>query len=411
MTAAAGEPGAIGPARDGSPVPLPVARHDPFDPPGELSQIRGTAPLCRLSYPDGHVGWLATSYRLARAILADPRFSARSELKRAPICRPGLDPFTGATAQPGWFVDMDAPQHTRYRRLLAREFTVRRIALLEPEVEQIVSGHLGRLQQAGPPADLIEMFALPIPSLTICELLGVPYQDRADFQRDSTMLFSLEATAEEGAAAMGRLTDYMLGLVARKRPGREDDLLSSLVGGGELTGAEIAGACVLLLTAGHETISGMLGLSALMLLGHPGQLARLQAGPGPAGRAVEELLRYLTIFQFGVPRSALEDVRLDGRLIRAGETVTISLPAANRDPDRFGDPDELDLAREARGHLAFGYGMHQCLGQNLARMELRMALPALFGRLPGLRLAVPAEEVPLRSDAGFYGVHRLPVAW
>jgi cytochrome P450 len=410
MTGTAADKSGVMPAADAGPIALPTARSDPFSPPARLSQIRDSAPLRRLRYPDGHIGWLVTSDQLARSILADPRFSASSELKRAPIGRPGLDPFVGVEAQPGWFVDMDAPQHTRYRRLLAPQFTVRRIARLEPRVARIVDECLSRLDGADPPADLVDMLTLPIPSRTICELLGVPYADRADFQRDSTMLFSLQVTAVEARAAMDRLTAYMLGLVADKRTRPDDDLISSLAGS-ELTDTEIAGICVLLLTAGHETISGMLGLSVFMLLGRPAQVSQLTADPAVVGPAVEELLRYLTIFQFGVPRGALEDAEIDGRLIRAGETVTISLPAANRDPDRFGDPDKLDLGREARGHLAFGYGAHQCIGQNLARMELRLTLPELFRRMPGLRLAVPATDVPLHSDAGFYGVHRLPVMW
>jgi cytochrome P450 len=210
---------------------------------------------------------------------------------------------------------------------------------------------------------------------------------------------------------MRRLTEYLLGLVRRRRADPRDDLLSELAGSAELSDLEIAGSGVLLLTAGHETIAGMLGLSVFALLSHPEQLARLRDGSASKDAAVEELLRYLTIFQFGVPRSPLEDIELDGQLIRAGETVTVSLPAANRDPQRFECPDELDLARSARGHLAFGYGVHQCIGQNLARMELHVALPALFERLPGLRLAVPDGEVPLSHDAGFYGVLRLPAAW
>lgn len=409
--AGAGPPGTGSPGTGTGPVELPVARSDPFSPPAGLGQLRDQAPLRRLRYPDGHVGWLVTSYDLARAILADARFSARSELKRAPVARPGLDSFVGTEARPGWFVDMDGQRHYRYRRLLAREFTVRRMAALEPRVERIVEDCLDRLAAAAPPADLVAAFALPVPSAVICELLGVPYADRARFQHDSEIFFRLDATAEVARDALARLTDYMLGLVAHQRARPADGLVSRLASGGELTDAEIAGTCVLLLTAGHETLAGMLGLSTLLLLQRPGQLARLLAGPVAARAATEELLRYLTTFQFGVPRGAQEDAEVGGQLIRAGETVTISLPAANRDPGRFGAPDELDLGREARGHLAFGHGMHQCVGQHLARAELRIALPALFRRLPGLRLAVPAAQVPLRSDAAFYGVHRLPVAW
>lgn len=395
-----------------APISLPVARSTPFDPPKELGRLRASDPLRRLIYPDGHVGWLATSYPLARAMLADPRFSARSELKRVPIRRQGADPFIGKPALPGWFIDLDPPHHTRYRQLLAGLFTVRRIGQLQPEVERIVNDQLDAMAAAGPPAELVEQFALPIPTLAICGLLGIPYADRSGFHRDSAILFNLGVTAQQGADAMHRLTDYLLKLIRRKRARPAYDLLSSLAQRQELTDAEIAGIGVLLLTAGHETVASMLGLGAFALLSsHRHQLELLRDGAVSPVFAVEELLRYLTIFQYGVPRSPLEDIGLAGHRIRTGECITISLPAANRDPDRFIQPDMLDLARNARGHLAFGYGAHQCLGQHLARLELRIALPVLLRRFPGLRLAMPADKVSLSADVGFYGVHSLPVTW
>jgi cytochrome P450 len=184
-------------------IPLPTLRGTPFDPPADLGRLRATEPLCRLVYPDGQLGWLITGYALARTVLADPRFSARSELKRLPVLRPGAAPFIGAPALPGWFVDMDPPDHTRYRKLLAGRFTVRRVAQLGPWVERVVRERLDALELAGPPADLISLFALPIPSLTICELLGVPYADREVFHRDSTILFSLEVTRRRARTPCG----------------------------------------------------------------------------------------------------------------------------------------------------------------------------------------------------------------
>ncbi|GII95265.1 cytochrome P450 [Sinosporangium siamense] len=388
---------------------LPTERSCPFSPPSLLSVYREQEPIRRLRYPDGHLGWLVTGYGQARRILADNRFSARSELKRVPVARPGADPFIGQPALPGWFVDMDPPEHTRFRRLLAGQFTVRRTQELRPRVELLVAGHLDTMAEAGPPTDLVTDFALPIPSLVICELLGVPYSDRADFQHNSTVLFSLDSTAEEGVEAMDALTGFLRGLIRRRRTRPESDLLSRLAHDSDLDDEELAGVGVLLLTAGHETVASMLGLGSYLLMSHPQWAAQITA-PETADGAVEELLRYLTIFHFGVPRSPLIDVDFDGLLLRAGESITISLPAANRDPDRFTAPDRLDLTRAAGGHLAFGYGVHQCIGQNLARMELRAGYPALFGRFPRLRLAVPAEEVRL-GGAGFYGVHRLPVTW
>ncbi|MFF3917317.1 cytochrome P450 [Streptomyces sp. NPDC001852] len=397
--------------RHGEVVVLSTRRTGPFEPPGGQAGPGAAAPVRRLRYPDGHTGWLVTSHALARRLLADPRLSARSELKRAPVARPGADPFYGAPALPGWLVDMDPPDHTRIRRCLAGWFTARRTKVLRPQIEQLVAGHLDAMERAGAPADLVEALALPVPSLTICELLGVPYGLRDAFQRDSATLFRLDATAEEATEAMERLDGLLRDLAGHKRRRPADDLLSALVTDGRLSMAEIVGAGVLLLTAGHETTAGSLSLGVFALLCHPDQLAVLRADWSLVDNAVEELLRYLTIFHFGVPRTPLADIEVDGVVLRAGESVTVSLPAANRDPERFAEPDRLDVRRRATGHLAFGHGIHQCLGQNLARAEMRAVFPALFQRFPGLRLAVPREKVPLAADRGFYGVHHLPVGW
>ena len=390
--------------------PHPTARPTPFDPPAELADYRETEPIRRMRYPDGHVGWLVTSHGLARSILADPRFSARSEFKRPPVSRPGADPFYGAPALPGWLVDMDAPEHTRIRQRLAGKFTARRMREMRPGIERIIDGLLDQMERDRPPVDLVEAFALPVPSLMICELLGVPYSERAEFQRNSETLFSLEVTADEAAAAMDRLYGFLRVLAATG--GQRDGLLTMLAEDGTLNAEEIAGVGVLLLTAGHESTSSSLALSTFTLLSHPEQLAKFRERPELVDNAVEELLRYLTVFHFGVPRTPLEDVEVDGHLLRTGESITVSLPAANRDPKWFTQaPDQFDIERRTVGHLAFGYGIHQCLGQNLVRMEMRAALPALFRRFPGLALAVPAEEVPLSTDMSVYGVHRLPVTW
>ena len=391
-------------------LPHPTTRGTPFDPPRELARYREHEPIRRMRYPDGHVGWLVTSHALARAMLSDPRFSARSEFKRPPVARPGVEPFYGAPALPGWLVDMDAPEHTRVRQRLAGKFTARRMREMTPVIDGIINDLLDRMAEAGPPVDLVASFALPVPSAMICELLGVPYSERAEFQSNSETLFSLTATAEQAAAAMERLYAFLRELA--KTGGQRDGLLTALVEDGTLDAEEIAGVGVLLLTAGHESTSSSLALSTFALLSHPDQLAKLTAGPDLAENAVEELLRYLTVFHFGVPRTPLEDVEFAGQLLKAGESITISLPAANRDPDWFPDhPDRLDLARRTTGHLAFGYGVHQCLGQNLVRLEMRAALPALFRRFPTLALAVPPQEVPLAADMSVYGVHRLPVTW
>ncbi|PXY27504.1 cytochrome P450 [Prauserella muralis] len=389
---------------------LPTTRTDAFDPPAEL--LSDPRPLRRMTFADGHRGWLVTSHELARAVLADARFSSRQELRRVVVPRPSVDELqAGKPASPGFFIVMDPPEHTRYRRLLTGQFTVRRINRLLPRIRQIVTEHLDAMRRSGPPADLVPAFALPVPSLVICELLGVPYADRERFQRDTAELLRLDATDEQAGTAMNSLTGYLSGLIEAKRARPSDDLLGGLVAGGELTGAEITGIAFLLLVAGHETTANMLGLGTFALLRHPAQFDALREGRVSVDAAVEELLRYLTVVQFGTTRTAVEDVELGGETITAGESVAVSLPAANRDPARFAGADTLDLAHDASGHLAFGHGVHQCLGQQLARIELRVGFAALAERFPSLRLAVPPEDVPLRGDMAIYGVHRLPVTW
>ncbi|WP_336323704.1 cytochrome P450 [Streptomyces lavendofoliae] len=391
------------------PVRLPRDRAEdhPLDPPPGLARLREERPLARMRYPDGHVGRLATGHATVRAIAADPRFSSRYELMHHPF--PGGPDGPLPPAPPGDMTGMDAPEHTRYRRLVAGRFTVRRMRELTARVERITADHLDAMERHGPVVDLIEAYAQPVPALMICELLGVPEADREVFTCRAAAVFDAEAPVEEQTAALTRLGEYVHELALAKRKHPTDDVLGELTRT-DLTDAELAGVGSFLLAAGLDTTANMIGLGTLALLRHPDQAAALRAGPESAGRAVEELLRYLTIAHTGA-RVALEDVELDGQVIRAGETVTLSLEAANRDPARFPDPDTLDLRRKATGHLAFGHGIHQCLGQQLARVELRVALPALFTRFPTLRSAVPPEEVRLRRNTNVHGVRRLPVTW
>jgi cytochrome P450 len=281
--------------------------------------------------------------------------------------------------------------------------------LLTERVEQICAELLDAMAEQGPPADLVTAFAQPVPALMICELLGVPYADHEFFQRQAMTLTSNNVTPEAQGAAMTALYEYLHELVVAKRKAPTDDLLSDLTTS-DLDDVELSGLGAFLLGAGLDTTANMLGLGTFALLTHPEQLADLRSGWSTPDQAVEELLRYLTIAHTGV-RVALTDVELGGELVRAGESVVLALQAANRDPVRYPDPDKLDVSRQASGHVALGYGIHQCLGQQLARVEMRVAFPALFGRFPGLRLAVSPEEVPLRTNSNIYGVHSLPVTW
>jgi cytochrome P450 len=369
---------------------LPTARRSgcPFDPPAELLDARSHGPISRYSFPDGHQGWLVTGYDLVRAVLADTRFSSRKELM---LHHPLID-YSGVEvppAAPGEFLLMDEPQHGRYRKPLVGKFTVRRMRQLTERVEQVTADHLDAMEEAGPPTDLVTAFATPIPAIMICELLGVPYEDRGAFQKQVESFMNGETSDEDLIAAYTATQQYLAELVA----------------------AKLQGMSLILLAAGLDTTANMLALGTFALLRNPEQLAALRADPALADQAVEELLRYLSVAKTFM-RTALEDVELGGQTIEAGTAVIMSLHTANRDPDRFPDPHVLDLGRRAGGHLAFGHGIHQCLGQQLARVEMRVAFPALLNRFPTLRLAVPADEVGLRPEtADIYGVKSLPVTW
>ncbi|MDG4800229.1 cytochrome P450 [Micromonospora sp. WMMD980] len=388
------------------PMTIPTRRDDPLQPPDRL---RRPMPITRLSFPDGHLGWLVTRHSTARQVLSDPRFSARQELVHFPVPLP-ISQRT-EPADPGWLVRMDPPDHTRYRRLLQGQFTTRRLRQLTPRVEKLAEEHLDAMERLGPPVDLVEAYALPIPSLVICELLGVPYADREEFQHHTAMLTRLNTTTDGMMAAVQALGAYVHQLVGRKRAEAGDDLLSGLVHSGELTDEELTNIAMLLLITGHETTAHMIAHGVYALLRHDDQLRALREDPALIDRTVEELLRHLAIVQTGISRAALEDVELEGELVRAGETVTVWISNVNRDPDVFDDPDRLDITRVATGHMSFGHGLHQCMGQPLARIEMRTAYQALFQRFPTLRLAVPPDEIPMRNEMAVYGVQRLPVAW
>ncbi|MFJ8547231.1 cytochrome P450 [Streptomyces sp. NPDC093586] len=393
------------PRTDLEPVEFPTERTCPFSPPPKLAELRDEHPVSRLAYPDGTTGWLVTGHAAARAVLSDPRFSARGEHRRMAVGGGIPEP-----ARPGVFIFMDPPEHTRFRKLFTGEFTVRRTQKMEPKVEKITADRIAAMREMGPSLDLVREFALPIPSLVICELLGVPYEDHAFFQRHSEIMLDHERTMEEAVGSYTLMAEFLSELVRRKRSEPEDDLLSR-VAASDLTDIEAAGSAMLLLAAGHETTAKMLGLGTYLLLSNPDQLEMLRNKPELINGAVEEMMRYLSIVQFGVVRGAVEDVELEGRLIRKGEVVTVALSAANRDPALFPGPDALDLSRNAGRHLGFGYGVHQCVGQQLARVEMRVAFSQLISAFPGLRLDVDPGEIETTRLASMYGVRRLPVSW
>lgn len=384
---------------------LPTERRSgcPFDPPMELLDARRQGPISRYTHPGGKPGWLITGYDMVRSVLADPRFSSRKDLMNV------VD-FELPPAPPGEFLLMDDPEHSRYRKPLVGKFTVRRMRMLTERIEQITADCLDAMEKTGPPTDLVTAFAKPIPTIVICEILGVPYEDRASFQEQIDSFMGGEVSDEELIAAYTATQEYLARLVAAKRANPTDDVLSELTDS-DLTDEELKGISLILLAAGFDTTANMLSLGTFALLRHPEQLAALRADPALTDDAVEELLRYLSVAKT-FHRTALEDVELGGQTIEAGTTVVLSYNTANRDPDRFTEPHTLDIRRQAAGHLAFSHGIHQCLGQQLARVEMRVAFRALIDRFPTLRLAVPADEVGLRPEAAdIFGVKSLPVTW
>jgi len=394
-------------------------RRDHFDPIKELATVRRDEGVRRVTSTFGMPAWLVARYEDVREVLADStRFSNASQLA---FSMPG-DTRTAEEkkkALAGQMLAADAPEHTRLRRFLTPEFTVRRMKRLEPRIHEIVEGHLDALEKAGSPADLVPSFALPIPSLVICELLGVPYSDRDEFQHRTSRQLDLSIPTEERIGLQREGRAYMEKLVAGAKADPGEDMLGMLVrehgtrdvNGDGITDDELAGLASLLLVAGHETTSNMLGLGTLALLRHPDQLAIMRDEPGAVDAAVEELMRWLSIVHTGVARTTTQEVEIAGHTIPAGELVLCALPSANRDPKYIDDPERLDLTRGAMGHVAFGHGIHHCLGAPLARMEMRIAFPALLRRFPDLASSLPFDEVPFRAFHFIYGLHSLPVTW
>ncbi|MGI5270192.1 cytochrome P450 [Nonomuraea sp. CA-218870] len=386
-------------------------RRNGFGPAPELSALRAER-VSRVATPFGVDAWMVTRHADIREVLGDA--------ERFPIAMRGLAQLPGApelteeqlaVLRAGNLLQLNPPDHTRVRRALAAEFTVRRMRRLEPRVARIVGEHLDAMEAAGPPADLVSAFALPVPSLVICELLGVPYEDREDFQRRTGRMLDMRTPPDEAVRLQLESRAYMAELVARQQADPGEELIGTLVRehGDDLSADELTGIGGLLLLAGHETTSNMLALGTLALLRHPGQLALLREEPGLVEAAVEELLRWLSIVHSGTFKVTGAEVEIAGQRIGPGELVVCALPAGNHDPHLVDDPGRLDLSRGEPGHLAFGHGVHHCLGAPLARMELRIALPALLGRFPALREAEPAPA--FRSQHIVYGLTSLHVAW
>jgi len=313
------------------------------------------------------------------------------------------------------FVGMDNPRHDHFRRMFTKEFTFRRMAALRPGIDAIIEQLLNDMAEHGPPIDLVESFGVKLPAMVMCQLFGSPYEDHKLIMRCAAGRHGLTQSPGEAARTADELVDYVRRLIAIKEREPADDMLTRVirdqVATGTLSRDDLAEIGSMILRAGHDTTANMISLGTLLLLQHGDQLAALLAEPSLIDGAVEELLRFLSPVQFAPRRVALEDVPIRAVVIRKGEGVFGLTPAANRDPVAFPDPDRFDIRRDAAQHVAFGYGIHQCLGQGLARIELQAVYPALFKRFPNLHVTEPVEAIPFKRDMQIYGVHRLPVAW
>ncbi|MCF4119913.1 cytochrome P450 [Antribacter sp. KLBMP9083] len=386
----------------------------PFNPPAEVRTKTSERPVTKVQIWDGSTPWLVTRYADQHALLTDPRLSIDETLPGFPHMTRGRSETAKHT--PPLITNTDAPEHTRLRRMVNMPFSVKRVEALRRSIQKIVDDLIDTMLAGNGPVDLVKALGLPVPTLVISELLGVPYDDHEFFQRNSNVTVSHTATEEEVAAASGALAGYLGELIDRKMAEPEDDVLSELaakVTAGEMARMEAVIMGVAILIAGHETSANMISLGTLVLLQNPDQLDALRGAESPkaVAAAVEELLRYLTIVHTGVRRIALEDIAIGGEVIKAGDGVILDLSAANWDPEEFAEPDRLDLTRSARHHHAFGYGAHQCLGQTLARVELQVVYSTLYRRIPTLRLAVPPDEIEFAFEGVAYGLRSLPVTW
>jgi cytochrome P450 len=386
---------------------MPLMRNGLNPVPG-LAERQQDEPVSKLEFPFGITAWLVTGYDDVKAVIGDTK-TYSNDFSNVVATAGGQ---ASAEQDPGGLGFSDPPHHTRLRKALTPEFTVRRLSRLIPRIEQIVEQQLAVMESTGSPVDLVETFAMPIPSLVICELLDVPYPDRADFQRLSGSRFDIFGGAGTGLDAISESLEYMAELVARQRKEPGDGLLGMLIRehGDEIDDRELAGLADGLLIGGHETTASMLALGAVLLLEHPDVAERLRTDDDAAGPTVEEMLRYLTVVQVAFPRFAKHDLELGGKQIKTGEMVLCSLSGANRDPELGPHMQDFDPNRIAP-HLAFGWGAHRCVGAELAKMELRIAYPALLRRFPDLRLDVPAGDVSFHEYSVVHGVDTLPVAW
>jgi cytochrome P450 len=395
---------------------FPPPRRCPVAAPEEYGELREEGPLVKVTTVAGDQVWWATEHGTARAILADTRFSSDRTKDGFPLFVASEAAREHIRQQPRFImIGMDGADHSRTRRSAIGEFTVKRLASLRPRIQEIVDEFVdAMLAREDRPVDLVQALSLPVPSLVICEMLGVPYADHDFFQERSSRLLRRSISVEERESISADLRRYLGDLIDTKLAEPGEDLLSRQIAkqqeAGEIDKQELVGLATLLLIAGHETTANMISLGVVGFLENPEQLAAIKADATKIPMAVEEMLRYFSIADT-VTRVATEDIEIGGVTVKAGEGVIASTMSANRDSGTFPDADKLDIERGTRHHVAFGYGPHQCLGQNLARQELEIVFETLFRRIPDLKLAASLDDIPFKDDGIVYGAYQLPVTW
>lgn len=398
------------------PVPnFPLPRSCPFEPPDAYAELNAQGRISQVRVPTGQLAWLVTSYDDVRRLLTDPRVSADRSHPNFPMTEPVTPESRRRIAASGRsLVGLDHPTHGPRRRMLAPDFTLRRVQEMRPYIQQVVDGLVDQMLAGPRPVDLVSALAMPLPASILCELLGMPYADRGLFERGTQAMLRSTVSAEERQRIGGEMGAYVNRMITEKEAEPTDDLLGRLIVRNRETGLYdhelLVGVTMLLLFAGFETTVNVISLGVAALLEHPDQIGPIVAGGAAATTAVDELLRYTNVVD-AMPRVAIADIQVGDVTVPAGDGLLLSFAGANRDKSAFSNATVLDTSREASHHVAFGYGIHQCIGRNLARIELEIVFRTLFTRIPGLRLAVPLEDLPFKRDTVFYGLEELPVTW
>jgi cytochrome P450 len=393
---------------------FPMARECPFSPPLAYKQMREERPVAPVRLWNGNKAWLVTRFDDVRKILSDKRISNNITHAGFPVLYAARAAVMQQHGKPPYFHFMDPPEHTEHRRMFTQDFSVIRVKEMEEEIQSIVDEVIDEmLAGADRSADLVKAIALPIPTRVIARILGFPYADVAKLQGMMNATSGFGQDPEVAKRSYARLNDYVSELIARKEADPSTDTISRVISeqlhSGNIDRPGLIRVILFLLIVGHETTTSMIALGTLMLLEHDEQREKLIKGPSLTQNAVEELLRYLSIVHLTTCRVAIEDIEIGGETIKAGEGIVALVSSANRDASQFQNPDVLDIERDARAHVAFGFGVHQCLGQTLARLELRITINSILRRIPTLKLAQPIDELKFKGYIN--GVQSMIVAW